>query len=402
MILYVGHYVTNSLLHQLGIPGCGKHSLCKELLNAPGCVGDSRPIGCLTGDFTMKDEYWNKVTSERIRNPYSILLADKNIEPDGEVWNKIEDICHHTRSSAIPVVPDSIGTESNAFRLDALAVFMFRVLQRVNHPGNLDKDCPNAGYIMLKSPLPADVKSVLEEGINLYQLEKEREGRWDYSKELYAEEWAKWEKKLRETLLSNADYFNSVQVVEQLSLIAKGRPELAPSNSLRCYGNLGAADLDLHDEEIKSVLDNTKRCEASQLFLLARFGLYRRGSGIDVKLTALVFDENMAALEVQLSAEGENIKSAFPWTHSIVWSKERASERQTNTDMLPELLAIGNATPVLKSTLRQQFLENSNSVILISILSSNPSMILSSKISSSTKNHRIKMIWQKCRLPRDE
>lgn len=46
------------------------------------------------------------------------------------------------------------------------------------------------------------------------------------------------------------------QVVEQLSLIAKGRPELAPSNSLRCYGNLGAADLDLHDEEIKSVLDN--------------------------------------------------------------------------------------------------------------------------------------------------
>ncbi|KAH9700792.1 trna ligase 1 [Citrus sinensis] len=302
---------------------------------------------------------------------------------------QIEDICHHTRSSAIPVVPDSIGTESNAFRLDALAVFMFRVLQRVNHP-------------VCTSPLPADVKSVLEEGINLYQLEKEREGRWDYSKELYAEEWAKWEKKLRETLLSNADYFNSVQVVEQLSLIAKGRPELAPSNSLRCYGNLGAADLDLHDEEIKSVLDNTKRCEASQLFLLARFGLYRRGSGIDVKLTALVFDENMAALEVQLSAEGENIKSAFPWTHSIVWSKERASERQTNTDMLPELLAIGNATPVLKSTLRQQFLENSNSVILISILSSNPSMILSSKISSSTKNHRIKMIWQKCRLPRDE
>lgn len=36
--------------------------------------------------------------------------------------------------------------------------------------------------------------------------------RWDYSKELYAEEWAKWEKKLRETLLSNADYFNSIQV----------------------------------------------------------------------------------------------------------------------------------------------------------------------------------------------
>lgn len=68
--------------------------------------------------------------------------------------------------------------------------------------------------------------------------------------------------------------------------------------------------------------------------------------GIDVKLTALVFDENMAALEVQLSADGENIKSAFPWTHSTVWSKERASERQTNTDILPELLAMGKATRI--------------------------------------------------------
>ncbi|KAK9175906.1 hypothetical protein WN944_027917 [Citrus x changshan-huyou] len=263
---------------------------------------------------------------------------------------QIEDICHHTRSSAIPVVPDSIGTESNAFRLDAFAVFMFRVLQRVNHPGResfehqlLDQFGSFVQMPLLKddrSPLPADVKSVLEEGINLYQLEKEREGRWDYSKELYAEEWAKWEKKLRETLLSNADYFNSVQsaverVVEQLSLIAKGRSELAPSNSPRCYGNLGAADLDLQDEEIKSVLDNLaakdpkagayikdKEMRSQSIVLafrrfhglaaVARFGLYRRGSGIDVKLTALVFDENMAALEVQLSADGENIKSGIP------------------------------------------------------------------------------------------
>lgn len=71
------------------------------------------------------------------------------------------------------------GTYSNPFSLDALAVFMFRVLQRVNHPvqfqscffkhplgngslsailrltfffflkGNLDKASPNAGYVLL-------------------------------------------------------------------------------------------------------------------------------------------------------------------------------------------------------------------------------------------------------------
>lgn len=70
------------------------------------------------------------------------------------------------------------GTDSNPYCLDALAVFMFRVLQRVNHPvyfvvlllyiwflvsnsnylllnlfvyfkGNLDKASPNAGYVLL-------------------------------------------------------------------------------------------------------------------------------------------------------------------------------------------------------------------------------------------------------------
>ncbi|KAI4385509.1 hypothetical protein MLD38_003526 [Melastoma candidum] len=85
------------------------------------------------------------------------------------------------QASAVPIVPDSEGTYSNPFLLDASAVFMFRVLQRVNHltqfqslalfcppwkqvifrvsffeatfsfgsvMGNLDKDSSNAGYVL--------------------------------------------------------------------------------------------------------------------------------------------------------------------------------------------------------------------------------------------------------------
>ncbi|RVX22843.1 tRNA ligase 1 [Vitis vinifera] len=128
----------------------------------------------------------------------------------------IEDMCRSTRASAVPVVPDSEGTDSNPFSLDALAVFMFRVLQRVNHPGNLDKASPNAGYVLLmfyhlyearhdiyvasrkefeselierfgslvkmpllksdRSTMPDSVKNCLEEGINLYRLHTNRHG----------------------------------------------------------------------------------------------------------------------------------------------------------------------------------------------------------------------------------
>ncbi|CAN1131800.1 tRNA ligase 1 [Linum perenne] len=96
----------------------------------------------------FKGKYWQKVAEDRRRKPYSIMLADKNA-PNEEVWRQIEGMCKSTRASAIPIVPDSEGTISNPFSLDALAVFIFRVLQRVNHPGNLDKASPNAGYVLL-------------------------------------------------------------------------------------------------------------------------------------------------------------------------------------------------------------------------------------------------------------
>ncbi|KAF6134725.1 hypothetical protein GIB67_002126 [Kingdonia uniflora] len=122
---------------------------------------------------------------------------------------------------------------------------MFRVLQRVNHPGNLDKSSPNAGYVLLmfyhlyegknhrefendlverfgsivkmpllkadRSPLPDPVKSILEEGINLYKLHTISHGRLDSTKGSYTKDWAKWEKQLREILYGNSEYLNTVQ-----------------------------------------------------------------------------------------------------------------------------------------------------------------------------------------------
>lgn len=35
-----------------GIPGCAKSALCKELLQHPGDIGNSRPVESLMGDMT--------------------------------------------------------------------------------------------------------------------------------------------------------------------------------------------------------------------------------------------------------------------------------------------------------------------------------------------------------------
>lgn len=84
------------------------------------------------GDM-IKGRYWPKLAEERKRNPSIITLADKNA-PNEEVWKTVEDMCRSTSALGVPVVPDSEGTVSNPFSLEVLAVFIYRVLQRVNHP----------------------------------------------------------------------------------------------------------------------------------------------------------------------------------------------------------------------------------------------------------------------------
>ncbi|XP_031280751.1 tRNA ligase 1 isoform X4 [Pistacia vera] len=392
-----------------GIPGCAKSALCKELLNAPGGLGDDRPVHSLMGDL-VKGKYWAKVADERRKKPYSILLADKNA-PNEEVWRQIESMCRSTRASAVPVVPDSKGTDTNPFSLDALAVFMFRVLQRVNHPGNLDKNSPNAGYVLLmfyhlydgksreeferelverfgslikmpllkddRSPLPDGVKSVLEEGINLYKLHTNRHGRLESTKGSYAKEWAKWEKQLRDTLDSNADYIGSVQVpfesavkqvLEQLRLVAKGEHE-TPSAEKRKSGAIVFAAVSLPVTEIQSLLKNLSGKDPNiELFFkdkdmehclkkahvtlahkrshgvpaVASYGPFLHQK-VPVELTALLFTDKMAALEAQLgSVDGEKIVSRNEWPHVTIWTGEGVPPKEANT--LPQLHSEGKAT----------------------------------------------------------
>jgi len=58
-----------------------------------------------------------------------------------------------------------------------------------------------------RSPLPGDVKSILDEGLSLFI-----HGRAELLEGSYVREWAQWEKRLREILFGNADYLKSIQV----------------------------------------------------------------------------------------------------------------------------------------------------------------------------------------------
>lgn len=393
-----------------GIPGCAKSALCKELLNAPEGLGDKRPVESLMGDL-IKGKYWQRVADECRKKPYSIMLADKNA-PNEEVWRQIENMCYSTRASAVPVVPDSEGTDSNPFSLDALAVFMYRVLQRVNHPGNLDKTSPNAGFVLLmfyhlyegktrkefdnelierfgslikmpllksdRSPLPDPVRSVLEEGINLYDLHRNRHGRMESTKGTYTREWAKWEKQLREVLLANAEYLNSIQVpfefavkevLEQLRKIAKGEYK-TPDTGKRTFGTFVFAAVNLPVTEIKSHLHDLVRKNPEAVGVLADEHIknltkahvtlaHKRTHGVatiasygvflhkevPVELTALLFTDKMAAFEAELgSVDGERVVSKNEWPHVTIWTAEGLGPKHANR--LPELLAEGKATRI--------------------------------------------------------
>ncbi|KAG7653470.1 tRNA ligase phosphodiesterase [Arabidopsis suecica] len=394
-----------------GIPGCAKSALCKELLNAPGGFGDDRPVHTLMGDL-VKGKYWPKVADERRKKPQSIMLADKNA-PNEDVWRQIEDMCRRTRASAVPIVADSEGTDTNPYSLDALAVFMFRVLQRVNHPGKLDKESSNAGYVLLmfyhlyegknrnefeselierfgslikmpllksdRTPLPGPVKSVLEEGIDLFNLHSRRHGRLESTKGTYAAEWTKWEKQLRDTLVANSEYLNSIQVPfesvvhlvrEELKKIAKGEYK-PPSSEKTKHGSIVFAAINLPATQVHSLLEKLaassptmrsflegkkktiqEKLERSHVTLahkrshgvaaVASYGQHLNRE-IPVELTELIYNDKMAALTANVGCvDGETVVSKNEWPHVTLWTAEGVTAKEANT--LPQLYLEGKAS----------------------------------------------------------
>ncbi|KAL9235068.1 hypothetical protein vseg_009864 [Gypsophila vaccaria] len=394
-----------------GIPGCAKSALCKELLSTPGVFGDDRHVQSLMGDLT-KGRYWQKVADECRKKPNSIMLADKNA-PNEEVWKQIEGMCRTGRLSAVPVVPESTGTESNPFCMDALAVFMFRVLQRVNHPGNLDKASPNAGYVLLmfyhlyegkmrkefeaelierfgslvrmpllksdRDCLPDSVKAILEEGINLYRLHTKRHGRMESTKGTYAMDWSKWEKQLRQTLLYNAEYLSSIQVpfesavssvVEQLKAISRG-DYVPPSTEKKRLGAIVYAAVSLPVSEIfhllkeigstypeieaffrdKNLTDTVTKAHVTLahkrshgVITVANYSQFL-DRDVDMKLTAFLWSDSMAALEAQVgSVDGEKVNSKNEWPHVTLWTAPGVAAREAN--FLPQLVSEGKASRI--------------------------------------------------------
>ncbi|XP_009784921.2 tRNA ligase 1-like [Nicotiana sylvestris] len=394
-----------------GIPGCAKSALCMEILNASGGLGDGRPVHSLMGD-RVKCKYWQNVVGERRRKPHSVMLADKNA-PNEEAWRQIENVCLSTNASAIPVIPDSEGTEINPFSVDALAVFIFRVLHRANHPGNLGKSSPNAGYVLLmfyhfyegksrqefeselierfgslvrmpllkpeRPPLPDSVRSIIEEGIYLYKLHTNKHRRLGSRKGTYAKDWVKWEKQLRDILLGNADYLNSIQVpfefvvkevLEQLRAIVRGEyaaptskkgklesivfaavnlpvPEILGLLNDLAQKNPKVGDF-LKDKSIDNYIQNAhltlahKRSHGVNVFADYSSFLHQK---VSVEVTALLFSEKLAALEAEPGfVEGEKVNSKNHWPHVTVWTGERVAAREANT--MPQLLSQGKATRI--------------------------------------------------------
>ncbi|KAF2321834.1 hypothetical protein GH714_003023 [Hevea brasiliensis] len=230
-----------------------------------------------------------------------------------------------------------------------------------------------------RSPLPDPVRSILEEGINLYRLHTNRHGRLESTKGSYAKEWANWEKRLREVLFSNAEYLNSIQVpfesavkqvLEQLRKIAKGE-YTTPIIERRKLGTIVFAAIDLPVPEICSSLNNlAQKNPKVEAFLqdkhlehnlkkthltlahkrshgvtaVASYGLFLN-QNVPVELTALLFTDKMAALEAQPgSVDGEKVVSKNEWPHVTIWTAEGVAPKEANT--LPQLFSEGKATRV--------------------------------------------------------
>lgn len=223
-----------------GIPGCAKSALCKEIMTSTQRL----PMHSLMGDM-IKGKYWPKLNDERVKKPHRITFADKNA-PNKEVWQTVQRICHTTRAIGVPVVPESEGTGLNPFSLDVLAVFTYRVLQRTNHPGKLDKNTPNPGYVLLmfynlydgmdrkefeeeltsqfghlvkipvlkqnRTPMPKALMNILEEGLDLYNRHTRNHGRLESLFGSFKDEWIEWEKGLKKVLVEHKNYLIEIQV----------------------------------------------------------------------------------------------------------------------------------------------------------------------------------------------
>ncbi|RZC79785.1 hypothetical protein C5167_042362 [Papaver somniferum] len=359
-----------------GIPGCAKSALCKEILNASGGLGDDRPVHSLMGDL-IKGKYWQMVANERRKKPYTITLADKNA-PNEEVWRQIKDMCRSTRASAVPGLLDKTSP------CVGYVLLMFYHLYDGKNRSEFESELIERFGALVKipllnpdrSPLPDPVKSILDEGICLFELHRNKHGRLESSKGSY-KVWANWEIRLHQVLLANADSLNAIQVqfdyvvkqvLEQLKVVAKGesKPPITGKPRLRTIIIFAAVTLPVaevgtflnglceKDPRIKGFL---KDKDLVSCVTKAHVTLAHRGShgvaavtnysmylnrDVPVDLTSLLFSEKSAALEACLgTVDGEKISSKNEWPHVTIWTAPGVSPNEANT--LTQLVSEGKA-----------------------------------------------------------
>ncbi|KAF3643430.1 hypothetical protein FXO37_22016 [Capsicum annuum] len=204
-------------------------------------------------------------------------------------------------------------------------------------------------------------------------------GRLESTKGTYVKEWVKWEKQLRDILLGNSDYLNSIQVpfefagkevIDQLKAIARGKYS-APTSEKRKLGSIVFAAISLPVPEILSLLNDLaqkdpkvgnflkdKSMESSiqkahltlahkrshGVAAVANYGSFLHQK-VPVDVGALLFSDKLAALEAEPgSVEGEKVNSKNQWPHVTLWTGQGVAAKDANT--LPELLSQGKATRV--------------------------------------------------------
>ncbi|KAK9756004.1 hypothetical protein RND81_01G066300 [Saponaria officinalis] len=199
------------------------------------------------------------------------------------------------------------------------------------------------------------------------------------TKGTYAMDWSKWEKQLRETLLYNADYLGSIQVpfesavssvVEQLKAISRG-DYVPPSTEKRRLGAIVYAAVSLPVTEIlhllkeigtihpeieayfrdKNLADTVTKAHVTLahkkshgVITVANYSQFV-DRDVDVKFTALLWSDTMAALEAQVgSVDGEKVNSKNDWPHVTLWTAPGVPAREAN--YLPLLVSEGKASRV--------------------------------------------------------
>ncbi|KAI3899528.1 hypothetical protein MKW92_026618 [Papaver armeniacum] len=337
-----------------GIPGCAKSALCKEILNASGGLGDDRPVHSLMGDL-IKGKYWQMVANERRKKPYTITLADKNA-PNEEVWRQVKLWFPGLLDKTSPCVGYVLLMFYHLYDGKNRSEFESELIE---HFGTLVK------IPLLKpdrSPLPDPVKSILEEGICLFELHRNKHGRLESSKGSYKKDWANYEIRLRQVLLANADSLNAIQLLQkgESKPPITGKPRLRttiifaavtlPVAEVRTFLN-GLCEKDprikgfLKDKDLVSCVTKAHVTLAHRgshgVAAVTNYSMYLNRD-VPVDLTSLLFLEKSAALEACLgTVDGEKISSKNEWPHVTIWTAPGVSPKEANT--LPQLVSEGKA-----------------------------------------------------------